>query len=273
MHDPPSSVESTGPDEHRLAELEDRVRELETELAASRDRLAWLYERSDAWLAAVSHDLRSPLTLVLGYAQANLRRLPAGPESERTRRDLEAISAGARRLDKMIGQIVDDARLDLGHLHLDLRPFEPGPLVREEVRRQRRLAVDHHFRTEVPGELPLARGDPRRVAQIVSTLLSNAIVFSPPGSSVVARARPAADRLVITVSDAGAGVAVDEMPHLFEPGFRPERLRDARREGLGLSLRNAQRIATLLEAELTAESAGIDQGTPFRLKLPVAPAV
>jgi signal transduction histidine kinase len=249
------------------------VRQLEAELAACQAHDAERQRQWDGWLTLVSHDLRSPLTLVLGYSQGLLRSLPDGKDAERYRRDLNGIVYGARRVDKMIGQIVDAARLEAGHVAVDRRGLDLGTIVREELKKLRRVYPDRAVRTGVPEDLPLILGDARRVGQILGTFLSNAVTFSPPDAPIALRAWLGDDRVNVAVTDRGVGLTEEEKPRIFERYYRPERLREARREGLGLSLAVAAELAALLGAEIAVDSAGVDRGSTFTLRLQVAEAL
>ena len=108
--------------------------------------------------------------------------------------------------------------------------------------------------------------------QILGTFLSNAVIFSPPDAPIALRAWVRDDRVHVAVTDRGAGLAEEEKPRTFERYYRPERLREARREGLGLSLAVAAELAALLGAEIAVDSAGVDRGSTFTLRLRVAEA-
>jgi signal transduction histidine kinase len=235
-------------------ELKRRVRELERALADAE-------RRNEAWLSIVSHDLRGPLTLVMGYAENLLHNTRPTNENAQSIRELDAIVAAARRLNKMVAQVVDGARIEGRRLPLRIRPTDLGPLVQARIRAASRTYPTHQFRSDLATSLPLVRGDARAIETIVGALVSNAAVFSPPGSTVDVVTRPVEGWVGLSVVDRGVGFAEDELDRAFEPRFRPDRTRDARREGLGVSLWIARSLAELLGGSLTVKSPGLNQGT------------
>jgi signal transduction histidine kinase len=245
----------------RTEQLTARIAELEAALAAAE-------RRYDAWLSIVSHDLRGPLTLVLGYAENLLHRAQSARASHRTIHDLESIVGAARRLNKMVTQVVEGARLDGRRLALNARVVDVAPAVREAARAAYKLYSGHVFRLDLPESLPGVRCDPRACESILGALLSNAAIFSPPESPIVLSATVTADSIQIVVTDRGIGLTADELEHLFERRYRSERMRDFRREGLGMSLWIARGLARLSGGNLEITSAGADQGVVARLELP-----
>lgn len=255
----------------RIGELEARVALLEAELAAAEERNRLLQERWGAWISLISHDLRGPLTLILGHAENIQYRLNKGTEAESDRRGLIAIVGAARRLNKMLGQVVDGARLEIGALATQPREIDLVALVDDEVRRFRRAHPGRAVRVSLPDSLPYAFGDPRRVAAIFGSLLSNAVTFSPNGGKIAVDVVASGESIVIRVCDSGIGLELEEIPHLFERFYRPERARNLPREGLGMSLAIARDVVQSFGGDLTAESLGPNLGTCFTLQLAFAP--
>lgn len=256
----------------QIEELQARVRELERALQASQDENETLRRQWSSWLAVISHDLRGPLTLVLGYAQNLLRRLPPGTkEDDRAQRELESIISGARRVDKMIGQVVDAARLEAGLLAYDRRDVDLAALVADEARRACRVYPDHPLNLDLADSLPLVYGDTRRVSQIVGSLLSNAALYSRPGTPIEITALVEDNRVVVVVRDHGIGLTDAERRRLFEKAEPTERTREVRREGLGLSLAIARQLARAMDGDLWAESDGVDRGSAFYAAFPLLP--
>jgi two-component system sensor histidine kinase KdpD len=247
-------------------ELQARVQELERVLADAQ-------RRNDAWLSIVSHDLRGPLTLILGYAENYLNRTRSSRESSRSIQELEAIVNAARRLNKMVSQVVDGARIEGRRLVLNPRSIEVAPLVRDRVRTARRVYPAHRFDVALGNFQALVRCDTRAIETIVSTLLSNAAVFSSSDTPITVSAEDDAGWVRVSVLDRGIGLTEDELARIFERQFRPERAREARREGLGISLWIASELAQLSGGRLAVESSGESLGTTASLWLPVLDAV
>lgn len=269
---PSSPRVSPAVDNRQIETLQARVRELEQELRESQAESAELRRQWASWLALISHDLRGPLTLVLGYAQNLLRRLPSPvKEDDRARRELESIISGARRVDKMIGQVVDAARLEAGLLTYDQRDVDLSALVGDEARKACRLYPEHPVNVSLDDSLPLVYADTRRASQIVASLLSNAALYSRPGKPIEVSARVEEERVVVVVGDHGLGLTDAEHRHLFEKAEPNERTHDVRREGLGLSLSISRQLARGMGGDLWAESDGVDQGSSFYVAFPLLP--
>lgn len=270
----PSSNGSGQPRPHseqHIRDLEARVQALEATVTEKTAALADTLTLIDAWTSTVSHDLRGPLTLITVYADNLLLQLPDSDECDRVVVQVQAISRASRRLDKMLGQVVDSARLDVGRLRLKLSPCDVGPLVKDEVRRARRVHRHRGLRTDVSSSLPWVIADPRRVSQIVATLLSNALTYSPDDEVVRITARQRRDYVHIAVADKGPGFSPKEQSCVFNKNFQKECRREARSEGLGLSLTIAKRVALELGGDLCVASPGPGRGSTFCLRLPVAP--
>ena len=255
----------------RVLELEAQVEALEAALAASEERHAETRRRLEAWISVISHDLRGPLTLILGHAENLQLRAATAAGSERARGGLSVIVTAGRRLNKMVTQVVDATRLDLGSAVSSPREVSLPAVVDDEVRRLRRDHSGRTVRVDVPPNLPYGFGDPRRISQIIEALLSNAIVFSPDGGDVVVKGWAVEDAVALSVSDRGVGVTPDELARVFERFFRPERLSQFPRTGLGLSLATSREFARSFGGDITCESDGVARGARFTLLLPIAP--
>ena len=247
-----------------------RIQSLEVELAESRGRVADMEQSWEQWLSLISHDLRGPLTLILGYVQTVLQHLPDEKAHDQDRHDLDAAINAALRLDKMISEIVDAARIEAHLLTLTPTEIELPPIVRHQVQKAQRRYPGRRIRVSIPDELPVLFADGRRVGQIIATFLSNAILFSSQTSPVTVSVTRSADHVGVAVADDGLGLTEAEKQHLFEKFYRHERAREVRREGLGLSLLVAKHLAMRLHGQLWVESHGPDRGSTFYLSLPIA---
>ena len=245
----------------RVEQLTARVQELEAALAAAQ-------RRSDAWLSTVSHDLRGPLTLIIGHGDRLLHHSRTSRASVRTIAELESIILAARRLDKMVTQVVESARLEQGGLEYHPRPTDLAPVIRQAARASLRTYPTHPLRVDLPDSLPLVESDAGYIETIVSCLLSNAAVFSPEESPLDLRVSCRDRSLEISVADSGVGLSSEEQQHIFEPRFRPERALHVRREGLGVSLWIERELALRSEVSMKVESPGPDRGTTVSLELP-----
>jgi len=239
-------------------------------VAAFRDVTAQheLEEQREDILRAISHDLRSPLTAILGQAQLLERRLAqAGLEQERA--NAEAIVTSAQRMNAMIQDLVEAARLESGQLKLNLQPVDLGPFISDLLRRLAPVMEVRRVRVVVPEGLPPALADPGRLERILTNLLSNALKYSWPGSEVTVSVQQRNGELVTSVSDRGPGIAPQDLPKLFQ---RYTRIggEEGRRNGLGLGLYITRKLVEAHGGRIWAESQ-VGVGSTFSFTLPVAP--
>ncbi|MCC7138758.1 MAG: DUF4118 domain-containing protein [Planctomycetes bacterium] len=239
----------------RLAEL---ARRAEVESRTERTR--------SALLRSVSHDLRTPLAVVLGAATHLADRGASLPEAQRTALARE-IEREADRLNRLVGNLLSMTRLDAGAVRVakEWQPLEE--VVGAVAARADRLLPGRPLVVDVPSDLPLVPLDAVLVEQVLINLLENAATHTPAGSEVVVRARAAGPTaVVVEVLDRGSGLAPDEREAVFEP-FR--RGRDGEgRKGVGLGLAVCRGIVQAHGGTISAESRP-DGGAVFRFTLPI----
>lgn len=260
-------------------ELERRVAERTKELALKHERLESTIEelhelerQKGAFFNTISHDLRIPLTGILGYGEM-LEEGLAGDLGPQQREFVRNMIESARRMTDMLNDLLDFARLEAGQLAVMPRPTSLPDLVRQALtpmrpaleRKQLRL------RTDLPAELPDVLADPDRVVQVLSNLLSNATKFTPQGGAITVRAavQPDGSALRVEVVDSGVGIPPEDMAHLFGRFFQTAAGRRAGGTGLGLHVSKG-----LIEAQ--GGTMGVEsqpaQGSTFWLSLPLAGA-
>jgi PAS domain S-box-containing protein len=224
-------------------------------------------EREDI-LRAVSHDLRNPLAGILGQAQLAQRRLQQAGAGERALQPISAVIAAARRMDVMIQDLVDSARLEAGELQMDLASVDLGSYLPEFIEEQAGVLQVERICLQVPAELPAIRADTSRLERILTNLLSNAQKYSPPGSEIVLSVTPRAGEVVTSVTDRGAGIPPEQMAHLFQRYYRTEAGRQ-RREGVGLGLFISRQLVEAHGGRIWVESQ-VGVGSTFSFSLPMA---
>jgi signal transduction histidine kinase len=229
-------------------------------------------EAAAAWAPAdffstAVHELRTPLTSVLGQAQLALRYLEK--DLPRAREAIEHTIDQANRMNRLIGELLDDARVTVGALSLEVMTFDLGRAIAE--------AIPHYEHGDAPRivfqpsrEPALVRGDPDRIAQIVGNLLDNALKYSSPGSPITVTLALVGNEARVGVKDHGAGIASDERDRIFAPFYRASRTRDIPGTGLGLHI--SRRLAEQHRGRLWLESSD-DLGSEFAFALPLAEAV
>jgi PAS domain S-box-containing protein len=221
--------------------------------------------RGNLAVAAVAHDLKTPLTAILGWARS-LQARRSDPDT--VERALTAILRNARAQARLVDDLLDAERMARGKLVLRREWVSPGVVLRDAVETVQPEAEDREvfLDLEVAADLPVLYADPGRLTQVMWNLLSNALKYSPPGSTVGIRLRRAEGGVALEVSDAGPGIPADALPHVFEPFWKGGAGGD-RGSGLGLGLSIARRLTALHGGALTVESAS-GQGASFRLFMP-----
>ncbi len=218
-------------------------------------------------LASMSHDLRTPLTSIIGFAE----ELAAGEAtSEQAAAHGAIVLRNARRLDGMIDDLLLVARAEAGALDLDREPLDLRALARDavaDVDATARQGGVHVALDPGPDALPLL-ADGAHLRRVLDNLLSNAVKYSPDGGRVEVRLRRDATTAVLEVADAGIGIAPAEVEHLFDRFFRASGARGRGIPGTGLGLATARSLVEGHEGTITAESE-LGRGTTFRVRLPL----
>jgi signal transduction histidine kinase/ActR/RegA family two-component response regulator len=258
-----------------VEEIEELRRALEE---ATRHRIAGeaLREadrRKDEFLAMVSHELRNPLNAMLGW----LRLLRGGTlDAPATRRGLDVIERSVHQQGRLISDLLDVSRIVAGKLTLKMEPVDLPALVGGVVESSRPTfdAKSVTLTSSVAADAGTVRGDSERLRQVVENLLSNALKFTPEGgivSIVLARAEPDIARLSVT--DTGAGIAPDFLPHVFERFRQAEGASARSQPGLGLGLAIVRFVVEALGGSVRVQSAGLGKGATFTVDLPVVGGV
>ena len=224
--------------------------------------------RGNLAVAAVAHDLKTPLTAILGWARS-LQARRSDPDT--VERAITAILRNARAQARLVDDLLDAERMARGKLVLKREWVNPGAVLRDAVETVSPDAEDREVYLDVEAipDLPALYGDPGRLTQVMWNLLSNALKYSPPGSTVLVRMRRADGGVALEVVDAGPGISPEALPHVFEPFWKGEE-NEQRGTGLGLGLSIARRLTALHGGTLSVESPA-GQGATFRLSVP-APA-
>ncbi len=222
----------------------------------------------DDFLASLSHELRTPLNAILGYARM-LRSGIVPPDKKE--KAIETIERNAMSLTQIVEDVLDISRIVSGKIRLNVQPVEFPEIVQSGVDAIAPAADAKGVRIETildPEAGPVS-GDPERLQQVLWNLLSNAVKFTNRGGKVQVRLERVNSHLEVAVSDTGIGIAPEFLPHVFER-FRQADAGIAReRGGLGLGLSIARQLTELHGATIDVSSGGLNQGTTFRLKIPL----
>jgi PAS domain S-box-containing protein len=239
----------------QAAEAERRYREAEAQNRAK-----------DNFLATLSHELRTPMTSILGWVQF---LLTGGYTPEELDEALRTIEQSGRLQARLIDDMLDVSRIVLGKFQIDLRPVRMADIVEAALTTARPVANEREVKLAAAIEErdSIVQADPSRIQQVIGNILSNAIKFTPAGKQVALEVRRVDSKLRVSVTDEGEGIDPGFLPHVFE------RLRQGdgpKRGGLGLGLAIARHIVELHHGEITAESDGLGRGAKFTVTLPMA---
>lgn len=237
-----------------------------TERRAMLDELAKIDRYKTAAMATVSHELRSPLTTITGFAE--LLRETFDPEADTEQIGfVDTILRSARQVMRLSGDLVDLESLSTGSVALSSAPLDLAACLRHVAGTVALGAAQKGLTLEVEvADGPELVGDADRLAQLFENLLSNAVKFTPAGGQVVLRAAPVDHGWRIEVADTGVGVPPEEIPSLFTQFFRASNARSGGIEGRGLGLSIAKAIVDLHRGEMEAESV-LGSGTTIRVLL------
>jgi two-component system OmpR family sensor kinase len=218
------------------------------------------------FLLAVSHDLRTPLTAIAGYAESLADGVVAGEETQAVG---ATMLAEAHRLDRLVGDLLDLARLESRDLRLDVTTVDPGPFLAAAatVWKARCSAAGVPFSVETQHFPAPMRTDPSRMRQVLDGLLENALRVTPAGRPIVLAGRSDGDRVVLEVRDGGPGLREDDLAVAFQRSVLYERYRGERQVGTGLGLAIVHRLVTRLGGTVEAGHAA-EGGARFTVRVP-----
>ncbi|MGH8251059.1 MAG: sensor histidine kinase [Steroidobacteraceae bacterium] len=241
--------------DHMADRIERQLREIESREALRHELIT-----------NVSHDLRTPLASLHGYVETVLMKGEALPAATR-REYLEVACQHARRLERRIAALFELSKLESGAIVPNFETFSLSELLQDVALRFRlranQLGVD--LVTRIDAAAPRVRGDIALVERILENLLDNSLHHTSTGGRVSLEMQPGPAHVHVTVSDTGTGVAIEDLPHVFERYFRG----DTRREGTGLGLAIVRRIVELHGESVSLRSTpGI--GTSIEFGLPIA---
>jgi two-component system sensor histidine kinase KdpD len=185
-------------------------------------------------LAALSHDLRTPLTVLVGLAESLAMTKP--PLSAGQLETADAIQDEARRMSTLVGNLLDMARIESGEVKLDLQWQPLEEVVGAALDSTRNMLKLHGLEVRLPRDLPLVRFDALLIERVLVNLLENASKYTPAGSQVVLSAEVAADQLKVSVSDNGPGLPAGREEALFQKFARGNRESATPGVGLGLAI-------------------------------------
>jgi signal transduction histidine kinase len=265
--------------EQTIEDLQRRVDELSSENILLRDQL----ERKEQFTAMIAHELRGPLAPIINYAQMLARQSTSAPgendDKQQRRlavvqRQTSIIVSQARRLTRLVNDLLDASRLTSGQFNLFRESCDLSQLTRDTVEQLRPVAPYHKFLVETPVESVGGNWDSGRLQQVLGNLLDNAIKYSDEQTTVSVRVWLSANYAHVSVHNQGTSIPSSEISQLFRPYVRLQATSDRRGSGLGLyiakSIIEAHQGTLRLEPhteEMTIEG---PRGTTFTFTLPLS---
>jgi signal transduction histidine kinase len=250
-----------------VAELAGAFNNMADRLQESIEMVSQDRDRSRAFLADVSHELRTPIAALRTFNE--LLRDGASADPQTREEFLEQSGRQIERLDWLSTNLLELSKLDSGLVALDLRPDDLRAAVENAVEQAQPVAQRKgvELALSVPGEPVRQLHDPQRVGQVLSNLIGNAIKFTPSGGRVDVELEATPDGAQLAVTDTGAGIAPEELPHVFERFYRGTISEAERGSGSGLGLSIAKSIVDMHEGRITIQSAP-GSGTQVVVSLP-----
>jgi len=226
-----------------------------------------LQQQRELFVHTISHDLRVPLTVIQGYTQLLQETLAAAGCNGSAGGFIEELKGAIGRMGRMIDDLVDTARLEGGEIVLNKLPLDLGAFIRGVLKNSEGVLTVERLELELPDALPPVPADPDRLERILLNLLSNALKYSPPQSPVRVHLERRGEEVRISVADLGAGIAAQDLPHIFERFYRPKGPRRSDSVGLGLYITKmlVEAHGGLIEAESEP-----GRGSTFSFSLPLA---
>ena len=270
----------------RIAELntdlERRVDEATADLRAAVARLQELDDLKSQFLSIASHELRTPITAVSGFAQLALRgvREKLGGEAEqpsadlqRLMRQLTIIHDQSAKLGRLVRELLDVSRIQSGRLEFDLAPVDLADVARTVVEQAQMTAPDHAYDVRTEGDV-VVMGDRDHLEQVIANLVDNAVKYSPDGGPVRVIAKREGDQAHVIVEDEGIGIPAEQVGRVFELFFRTHEAEARRTPGLGLGLYITRGIVERHGGRIWAESGGKGaKGTRVHVVMPMEAGV
>ncbi|HJR81594.1 MAG TPA: ATP-binding protein [Anaerolineales bacterium] len=243
------------------------------ELAAAFNKMSAELSRSTnsrkQMTADIAHELRTPLSLIVGHAEAvHDGVLPP------TRENFEIIREEAARLEHLVDDLRTLSLADAGELKINLQSIEPGRILQEAASlyqyqtRKRNIALE----LDVAPSLPTIEVEPGRMTQVLTNILDNALRHTPEGGKIILSARERNDQVEISIQDSGAGLQAEDRDRIFERFYRADASRRREEGGSGLGLAIAKSIVQAHGGQISAES-GPGQGLKIMIGLPKKPSI
>ena len=238
----------------------ERLRRSEAELQRAN-------QAKDEFLATLSHELRTPMTSILGWSKL----LTDDLDDETQAMAVDSIQKSGRAQAQLIDDLLDVSRITAGKMRIDPKPIDIAPVVSAAVEAVMLAAETKGvtIRKSIGSGALMVSGDANRLQQVVTNLLWNAVKFTPSGGSVDVSLRPDDGEVLLTVADTGQGIEESFLPNVFERFRQADSSTTRAYTGLGLGLAIVRHLVELHGGRVAAESEGIGKGAKFSVRLPM----
>ena len=236
----------------------------------ARDAAERANQLKDEFLATLSHELRNPLNVILGYSEL-LLRMPEIERSQRLSQMAEALRRNAQSQSQLINDLLDLSRLQRGKISLNHEPVSLAAIIENAVETVRADASSKgvNVRLNFGDQLLLVDGDRLRLQQIAWNVLNNAVKFTPHGGSIEVELSSERDNAVLIVGDTGQGIDPAFLPHVFEMFRQADSSNSRRHGGLGIGLALVRQLVELHGGTIEAQSDGANKGSRFTIRFPL----
>lgn len=260
----------------RLAELEEvfarsnrEVFEMNEALVQVNSRLSELDRMKDTFLSMITHELRTPMTAMIGLSE-NLEAGVYGSLNETQTEALQKIIESGGRLRQLVNDLLDLSKMESGMMRLQREPLDPRTLVEAVIYQLDSLAEASQVKliNRVGYDLPEVDCDGQRIEQVLTNLISNAIKFTPPEGTITLTALAQDAFVVFTVTDTGCGIPTESQAHVFDKFIQLHPNRDDRTKGTGLGLAIVRHLVELHGGSVSLASE-VGQGSRFSFSLPM----
>jgi len=253
-----------------ISRLNNQLVAMQRELARKNAELERLNEQKNQFLGMAAHDLRNPLHVISGYSEF-LRDEASETLPERYIEFLSIIHSTSRFMEQMVDDLLDVTEIESGKLTLNLQPTDLNRLVEENVQVNRSIAAQKDIEIDLQAHsLPTVLIDPHKIEQVLNNLISNAIKYSPPHSTIRVRLRyrESDEEITLAVEDEGPGIPEGELDRLFTPFETTSVQATGGERSTGLGLVIVKRIVEGHQGTIEVDSE-VNKGTTFRVRLPL----
>lgn len=248
-----------------------KARETEQKLAVEKEVLKDLNRMKTEFLGNVSHELKTPLTVMSGYAQTTkqLAERPGELDGGEVSRRMKIISSEAERLSMMVGQILDVTRMEEGRMAMEKRPCQIDEIIHAAIETHYPILNKNANRLEIHIEtgIPMINADSARISQVIVNLISNAVRFTINGLITIS-AKCEKTNIIICVTDTGTGISPDRLTNIFERYYHSEKPGGGQNTGTGLGLYICKHIVEQHGGKIWIESKeGLETSVVFTLPI------